>query len=79
LGTHLVEVDQVRLVTPVDRVDRVVDRALDHRDPAGLAVSRRPEQNGLCLSDGIPIGHDIGARGGRRDKQEGNCNGKHAQ
>ncbi len=61
-------VEEIRLVTAVDRVDCVVDRAFDHRDPSGLAVSRRPEQDGLRLRDGIPIGDDVGIeRGARRD------------
>ena len=79
LGCNFVEVDQVRLVAAVDGVDRVVDGTLHHRDPPRLAVSRRPEHEGLPLGDRIPGGHDVGVGDGGRDEHEARRGRKHAQ
>ena len=43
------EVEQVRTVIRLNRVYRVVDRALDHRHAARLPVGRRSDRDGLSL------------------------------
>ena len=67
--------DEVRTVAPVDRVDGVVDGALDHREAQRRGVRRlscsRDDRGGR---DRVPVGHGVCARwrgGGKCEKRRG--------
>ena len=53
---------EIRPVASVDRVDSVVDRALDHRQAERRDVRRLPRGRGSGRRDRVPISHRIGAR-----------------
>ena len=68
------DVEQVWLAGPIDGVDGVVDGALDHRDPANLAVRRGTQRDGVLLRGEVPGPEHV--RAGRRHRRGRWCWGR---